>query len=178
MYMVDIPYMYMVLCTLCVRRKHKNMSPCTGSVNTSYERSTSCTDSQFRARTPESPGNSATHYCAECPNTRTGPTGQKRIGTRRMVSHTRHNSEPILGRNASPLGCLHLALAYRYHFCIFDGNTRTSPCTGSRVNQLWVNCIMCWIPISNAGPGVLKQTPLLTIVPSVLIIRHQIYKEE
>ena len=40
------------------------------------------------------------------------PSVKKRIGTSRVVSHTQHNSEPILGRNDSPLGCLHLTLAY------------------------------------------------------------------
>ena len=34
-----------------------------------------------------------------------------------MVSDTRHNSEPILGRNNSLLGCLDLARVYRYYFC-------------------------------------------------------------
>ena len=41
---------------------------------------------------------------------------QKRTDTSRMVSHSRHNSEPTLSRNDSPLGCLHPTLAYRYHF--------------------------------------------------------------
>ena len=32
------------------------------------------------------------------------------------VSHTRHNNEPTLSKNDSPLGCLYLALAYRFYF--------------------------------------------------------------
>ena len=50
-----------------VWRKHENMSPCTGSrVNTSYERIASRAGSLFRTQDPESQGNSATKYCAEC----------------------------------------------------------------------------------------------------------------
>ena len=43
---------------------------------------------------------------------------QKRTGTSRIVSHTRHNNEPTLSRNDSPLDCLHLTLAHRYYFCM------------------------------------------------------------
>ena len=50
--------------------------------------------------------------------TRPCPVRLKRTGTSPMVSHTQHNGEPILGRNNSPLGWLHLALAYRYYFCM------------------------------------------------------------
>ena len=46
------------------------------------------------------------------------PIRQTRIGTSRIGSHTRHNSEKILGGNNSPLGCVHLALANRYWFCM------------------------------------------------------------
>ena len=37
--------------------------------------------------------------------TRPCPTRQKRIGTSRMVFHTRYNSESILNRNDSSPGC-------------------------------------------------------------------------
>ena len=42
----------------------------------------------------------------------------KRVGTSWTVSHNGYNSESILGRNDPPLGCLHLALAYRYYFAL------------------------------------------------------------
>ena len=38
------------------------------------------------------------------------PSIKKRTSTSRMVSYTRHNGEPTLGRNVSPPGCIHLAL--------------------------------------------------------------------
>ena len=46
------------------------------------------------------------------PTTRPWPIRQKRIGTSRMISVTRHSSESGLGRKDSPLGCLHLAYTY------------------------------------------------------------------
>ena len=49
--------------------------------------------------------------------TRPWPVRQKRTGTSRMVSHTRHDNGPTLSMNDSPLVRLHLALAYKYHFC-------------------------------------------------------------
>ena len=42
------------------------------------------------------------------------------------------NSELILSRNNSPLDCLHLALAHRYHF-VWRRHENMSLCTGSRV---------------------------------------------
>ena len=41
--------------------------------------------------------------------------------------------ESILGRNYSPLGCLHLALAYKYYF-VWRKHENMSQCTGSRVS--------------------------------------------
>ena len=58
---------------------------------------------------------------------------KNRIGTSWAVSHIGYNSESILGRNDSPLGCLHLALAYRYYF-LWRKHEIMFPCTGIRVN--------------------------------------------
>ena len=49
------------------------------------------------------------------------------------VSHIGYK-ESTLGRNYSPLSCLHLALAYRYHF-EWRGLDIMTPCTGIRVNN-------------------------------------------
>ena len=72
--------------------------------------------------------------CSQRPNHSaiTHPS-KKQNGTRRAVSHIDHNSESILGRNDSPLSCLHLALAYRYYF-VWRRHDNMPPFTGSMVN--------------------------------------------
>ena len=83
--------------------------------------------------------------------TRSWPVRQKkRAGTSRKVLHTRQNNEPSLSRNNSPLTCLHLALAYRYHF-VWRKYGNMYPCT---------NCFMCWNANLNMGLGVSRQWQL------------------
>ena len=43
---------------------------------------------------------------------------QNQIAASSLVSHTGQNSESFVDRNNSRLGWLHLALAYRYYFCM------------------------------------------------------------
>ena len=74
----------------------------------------------------------ATHCCSQRLNHSAMTLRQKRIGTSWAVSHIGYNSESILGRNDSTVGCLHLALTYRYHFAWIKHNTSLS--TDSRVN--------------------------------------------
>ena len=61
------------------------------------------------------------------------PIRQKRISTSWSASHIGYNSESILSRNDTPLGYLHLALAYRYHF-VWRKREDISLCTDSKVN--------------------------------------------
>ena len=43
---------------------------------------------------------------------------QKQIAPNSLVSHTGQNSDSIVDWNNSRLGCLHLALLYKYYFCM------------------------------------------------------------
>ena len=79
------------------------------------------------------------------------PVRQKWTGTSHTVPHTRHNSEPALSRSDSPLGCLHLALSYRYHVCVEETWEHVPVHRQQSKYQLWANCFMCWMPVSNAG---------------------------
>ena len=133
-------------------RKHENMSPCTGSkVNTNYEHIASWGGCQCWTGEPgivESPLPPA--VVASVLNTRPWPIHTKRIDSR-AASHIGYNSESIPGRNDSPLGCLHLALAYRYYFAWKKQET------GEHISvhwqqgkyQLWVHCFMRYIFRSN-----------------------------
>ena len=49
--------------------------------------------------------------CRACWSVGNDPSVKKWISSSLTISHTRHNSESILGRKDSPLGCLHLGLA-------------------------------------------------------------------
>ena len=95
--------------------------------------------------------------------TRPWPVRQKRTGTSRMVSQTRHNNEPTLSRNDSPPGCLHLALAYRYYFYMEETWEHVSVHWQQGNYQLWANCFMCWNQGAIAGFRVSRQPrhPLL-----------------
>ena len=73
----------------------------------------------------------ATHCCAQRTNYSVMINPWKRIGTSWIVPHAYHNSKPILDRNDSPLGCLQLALAYKYHFWMKETYI---PCIGRMVN--------------------------------------------
>ena len=79
------------------------------------------------------------HYCVLCP-----------LGSR-MVSPPRHKNEPTVSRNDSPLGRLHLVLAYRYNFCIEEIWKHVSAQWQQDNYQLWANCFMCWKPVANVG---------------------------
>ena len=107
-----------------------------------------------------------THYRVECPNYSAMTHPSKRIVTSRMVLHNRHNSEPILGRNNSSLGCLDRALAYRYDLCVEEIWEHVSV-QWRLGKKLCANCFMCWNPVSNAGSRVPRQLryPLLCRVP-------------
>ena len=59
------------------------------------------------------------------------PIRQHGIGTHRMVSDTRHNSELILARSDSSLRCLHLALDF---IPVLRRHENMSLCTDSRVH--------------------------------------------
>ena len=130
-------------------RKHEIMSPCTGSrVITELlhvlELSSDCGPQSFKATPPPS-------IMPSVITTRTWPARQKRSGTSRMVSHSRHNNEPTLSRNDSALGCLHLALAYRYYFCMEETWDHVSVHWKQGNYQLGANCFMCWNPVAIAG---------------------------
>ena len=60
---------------------------------------------------------------------------KKWTGTSRMVSHNRHNNEPTLSMNDSPLGCVHLTVVYRYYFCNFQN---------SKLRNSWHITLMLW----------------------------------
>ena len=108
----------------------------------------------------------ATNYCVECNNhstlTRTRVSQfwpwsihQERIGIShdymisRTVSHTQQNNKTILDSKDSPLGRLHLALAYRYIFvCIFCilvwmRHEKIFRCTDSRINSNYERINTC-----------------------------------
>ena len=115
------------------------MSPCTGSkANTNDERIASWGGCQCWTGDHgifETPF--ATHCCSQRLNQSAMTHPSKRIGTSWAVSHTGYNSESILGRNDSLLGCLHLALAYRFNF-VWRQHENGSPCTGSKVPPVYV----------------------------------------
>ena len=116
-----------------IMRKHENMSTCTGSrVNTSYARIASSAGTQFRTQAQSLKATPPPAIVPRVLTIRPWPVRQKRMGSSRMVSHTRHSSELILGRNDSPQSCLHLPLTCRY-FCTWE-TWEQSPCDGSRVN--------------------------------------------
>ena len=73
-----------------------------------------------------------------------------------FLSHIRHNKEPTLSRNDSPLGCLHLALSYIYLFMF--------PCTGSRVITSYERTASC------ARTRCRSRVPP-AIMPSILIAK-------
>ena len=96
-----------------VWRRHENMSLYTASrVRTRYERIGSSDVYKLRKRASESQATVPPAAVPGVPTTRPWPIRQKRIGTNRMLSNTRHNSELILDRDDSPLGCFHLAMTY------------------------------------------------------------------
>ena len=83
--------------------------------------------------------------------TRPWPVRQTRTGTSRMVSHTRHNNEPTLSRNDSPLGWLHMALMHRYIIFVWRNHEHISPCTGSRVITSYERIVLCcWNPVARS----------------------------
>ena len=111
------------------------MSVCTSSMENIRIRSLllHVRDDKLEQRTAKSWGISATHCCSERANNSAIIHPSKRIGISRMTSHTRHSSEPILGRNNFPLGYLYLwhidsILVLRRH--------KKWPCTGDRVNAI------------------------------------------
>ena len=88
-----------------------------------------------------------------------------RCTTLQAVSHIGYN-ESILGRNYSPLSCLHLALAYRYNF-EWRGLDIMTLCTGIRVNTNHER--IASRRVVNRGPQLVLETPLApTAVASVL----------
>ena len=92
------------------------MSPCTGSrANTNYEQIASWGGYQCLTGDPRIYPSPPT-VVASILTTRPWPLRQKRIGTSWAVSPIGYTSESILGRDDSPLDCLHLALAFRYIF--------------------------------------------------------------
>ena len=92
----------------------------------------------------------------------------KRTGNSRMVSHTRHNNGPTLSRKDSPPGCLRLAMAYRYNFCMEETWWHVSvhwqhgniPVMSELLYVLW--------PGLDRGPQSLNATPPPTFMPIVL----------
>ena len=99
-----------------VWKRHGNMSPLTGiRVNTNHKRIASCAEYQVGAQSQVTPPPIAVSSVL---TTQPPPIRIRWIGTSRMVSHIRHNSEPNLGGYDSPLDCLHFALACKYHFCM------------------------------------------------------------
>ena len=91
-------------------------------------------------------GNCDTHCCVVSPNYSTLAHPPKRIGTSRMISETWYNSEPIIGKSHSRLGCLHtwywaidIIFVCRRHEIMFR-------CTGSGVNyncKRIPSCVWC-----------------------------------
>ena len=88
-------------------------------------------DASNESQAPETKCNSTTHYCAIVSVLTTQPWTicQNQIVTSYMVSHTWHNSEPILDGKDSQLGFLHLALAYRYIILLYGEDIKTCFCT-------------------------------------------------
>ena len=102
--------------TSFVWRKHQNMSHCNGSpVITNYEWFASCAWTGFD-RGPQSlkaspPSAIRLSVLANL----SWSVSQTYTGASHMVSHTWHNNELTLSKNDSPLGCLHLALAFGFN---------------------------------------------------------------
>ena len=93
-------------------------------MNTKHERIASWDKCQFRTADPEyqiiiPPPSDAASMLAIRP----WPIHQKCIGITWAVKRTGRNSESFMDRNDSPLDCLHLALASRYHS--YGGDMRT-----------------------------------------------------
>ena len=84
-------------------------------------------DAIIKPRTPES-RRQLWHplLCWAClTNILPWPVRQKRIGTSRMVSYTRHDSKRILDKNDFPLGCSDRALAIYCYVIKYIYNTQT-----------------------------------------------------
>ena len=78
-------------------------------------------------------GNSTAHRCVER-HKHSLPLSVCQKGTGTMSSDMQHNSDLIMGRNDSQLGCLHLALPCRYYLPLLWRNHKNiSPCSGIRV---------------------------------------------
>ena len=131
----------------CIEETPEHVSSTGSKVNTSYRWIAYFAGTQFWTRAPVSQGNSATRCYANSKVTRPRPTCLKWIGTNWMISHTQHNSEPTQSRNDSPLGCLHLALAFRYNYCMEESWEHVFGHWQLGKYQLWVKCFMCWIPV-------------------------------
>ena len=117
---------FVMCCFVC--RRHDNTPPCTGSrVNTNYDQ---CQWRTGDHRILEIP--LVAHFCSQRPNHSAMTHPLKRIDTSRAISHIGYNSESILGRNVTPLSCLHLELAHRYYL-LWRRHGNMPPCTGSRV---------------------------------------------
>ena len=137
--------------TSLLQKRHENMSPCTGFyVNTNYERIASRAGCQLRTRALMSQATPRPTAGSSVLETQPWPIRQKRIGTSRMVGITHPAQQSILGRNDSPLGHLHLALAYRYSFYyIFsmeEAWEHFSMQWHQGEYQSWVECFICWMP--------------------------------
>ena len=107
--------------------------------------------------------------------TSSSPVRQKRTGTSHMVSYTRHNNEQTLSRNDSLLGCLHLALAHRYYFCVEEIWEHVFVHCKQSSYQSWANCFVCWNLVSIAGLRV--ATPPPAIMPNVLTTRPSLVRQ-
>ena len=90
--------------------------------------------------------------------TRPWPIYQKHMDTNHMVSDTRHSSQPIMGRNDSILGFLHLALVYEYYFCKEETWEHVYVHWQRGKFKLWANCFMSLLPLTNHRPNRLRGT--------------------
>ena len=120
------------------------MPPCTGTrLNTNYEQIASWGGCQWRTgdhRILET--NLAAHSCSQRPNHSAMTHPLTQIGTISAVSHMGYNSESIVGRNDSPLSCLHLALAYMYF--VWRRHANMPSCTDDNENGVAIQSTKCW----------------------------------
>ena len=123
-----------------------------------------CRMSVANSGPPDLTDNTTTKWWVEHPNYCAMTHLSKRIGTSQMVTHTRHNREPIIRRRNFPLG------AYTWHWrtLVLDKlvymKKKIKIC-------LRANFSLCWMPVTNRWPRISQTTMPATEMPSVLATR-------
>ena len=129
-----------------VWRKHKNVTPCADSrVNTNYERIASWDGCQCWTGLQNLRDTVATHCCSQGPNY-SAMTHPSKTDWHQLSGITHWLQQQVdSGQERFSMSCLHLAMAYRYHF-VWKKTWQVSLHWQQDKYQLWANCLMRWMP--------------------------------